>query len=210
MGQMDGQMQRFEDGRKREEFEAMTRPHLDALFRTALRMTGQRQAAEDLVQEACLRAFRGFHGFVAGSNYKAWLFRIMTNAGIDEAKRRRRFTLVPLDPASPDGEQGREQDWPESTSSDPETRLHNKSFRDDALKATAQLAPDLRLVVILAVFEEFTYAEIAEAVGCPLGTVRSRLSRGRQQLQAMLRRYRGAEDIEPRSGGTAAAAEWIE
>ncbi len=210
-------MQRIGESRRREEFEAMTRPHLDALFRTALRMTGQRQAAEDLVQEACLRAFRGFHGFIAGSNFKAWLFRIMTNACIDEAKRRRRMTLVPLDPASPEGEQIGEAESRGSVPADPETSLHNKSFRDDALRATARLAPDVRLVVILAVFEEFTYAEIAETMGCPLGTVRSRLSRGRQQLQAMLRRYRGAEDPKPASaheprpsGGAAPAADWME
>ena len=196
----------------------MTRPHLDALYRTALRMTGHRQAAEDLVQEACLRAYKGFHGFLPGSNYKAWLFRIMTNAGIDEAKRRRRLTLVPLDPLSPEGEHLGEADRRAANPADPETSLHNKSFRDDALRATAQLAPDVRLVVILAVFEEFTYAEIAETLGCPLGTVRSRLSRGRQQLQAMLRRYRGAEDphpdrsLEPRphGDGESPAAEWIE
>jgi RNA polymerase sigma-70 factor (ECF subfamily) len=175
--------------RKQAEFEKLTRPHLDGLYRAALRMTVQVEAAEDLVQEACLKAYRAFHTFRKGTGYKAWLFKIMTNTYIDTCRRQREPWKVDYE-TLPQGEETLSNSQKSLLpSADPETSLLYKSFRDDALRAIASLSPEVRLVVVLAVFEEFSYEEIAQVVACPVGTVRSRLNRGRHQLRAYLREY---------------------
>ncbi len=196
----------FTEARRRRKFEAMTKPHLDALYRTARRMTGHAQTAEDVVQETCLKAYRGFHTFQAGTNYGAWLFRILTNTCIDWRRRRGIGETVDLH-ALPDallgadvGSATRDRYEP-----DPEASLLVAEFRRDVMGAIGRLSPELRMVVLLAVFEEYSYAEIAEAVGCPVGTVRSRLNRGRRQLQADLAAYRrGATDPIPLADARAA------
>jgi len=189
-------MLRFGKRGKREEFEAETKPHLDTLYRAALRMTGSAEAAEDLVQETCLKAFKGFDQYQSGTNYRAWLFKIMANSFIDQHRRQPKATIVALDPYLLGDETP--ADWPMATAADdPEEQLRGKSFRDAALRAMERLSPEVRLVVALAVFEEASYAEIAEILGCPIGTVRSRLSRGRQQLQVELRAYARDQDTKP-------------
>lgn len=184
----------FTEARRRKKFEAMTKPHLDALYRTARRMTGNAQTAEDVVQETCLKAYRGLDGFQVGTNYGAWLFRILTNTCIDWRRRRGIGETVDLH-ALPDAMLGGDvgsatQDRREP---DPEAHLMVAEFRRDVMGAIDRLSPELRMVVLLAVFEEYSYAEIAKAVDCPIGTVRSRLNRGRQQLQAELSAYRTVE-----------------
>ncbi len=185
---------------RQEAFETKTRPLLDSLFRTALRMTQEKQAAEDLVQDTCLKAFRALHRYEAGTNYRAWIFKIMTNTCIDRRRAQPEPLVLDIEDLSAGlqqggaGRRGAEQmatvlPFPALSGSDPELDLHQKNFRDAALRAVSKLSPELRIVVVLAIFEEFSYAEIADVVGCPIGTVRSRLSRGRQALQEDLVRF---------------------
>ncbi len=148
-------------------------------------MTGDHQMAEDLTQDACLRAYQAFGSFRKDSNFKAWIFRIMANQWTDQMRRQARNPCV-------DGG-SKEADFALavhcSKNDQPDVQLLYKTFRSDAFRAMMQLPPDIRLVVSLALLEEFSYQEIAELVNCPVGTVRSRLSRGREQLQRELKDY---------------------
>jgi RNA polymerase sigma-70 factor, ECF subfamily len=207
----------------REAFEAMTRPHLDSLYRTALRLTGQREAAEDLVQDTCLKVYRSFEAVSEVNNYKAWLFRIMTNGYIDRVRRKTEISLSELEHAHDaddrsvllgDGAQLDHVDTELSARghaavvADPEASVQSKAFFECVLRAIDRLAPDVRAVVVLAILEECRYDEISEMLGCPVGTVRSRLSRGRQQLQAALAAYSpyGADDSSLSRTACAAAS----
>lgn len=165
----------------RTRFEILTRPHVTALWRVALRMTGDRDAADDLTQEACMRAYRAFDRFEEGTNYKAWLLRIMTNLCLDLLRRRARSTLVPLDE---DGDHA-----PSVEADRPDAQLIRKRFREELACAMDKLTPEVRLVVSLALLKGLSYQEIAEIAGRPVGTVRSRLNRGRKQLQQDLQHY---------------------
>ena len=170
----------------RDEFDHLVRPHVDMLYRTALRMTADTHTAEDLVQETCLRAFRAFDSFKPGTNFKAWLYRILCNLTIDNARRNANVSFVEWD------DQEANDIWTSSHSSigrSPEVHVLHQSFMNDAFKAMTHLSPEIRIVVALAILEDFSYSEIAETVGCPVGTVRSRLSRGRKQLQEELGEY---------------------
>ncbi len=176
-------------------FEDLTRQHLRALWRTALRMTGDSQTAEDLTQETCLRAYRSFDSYEDGTNYRAWIFRIMSNLCTDHLRRQARAPFVSLDAdaaATALSSYCSEADRPD-------VRLLHKTFRSDAFVAMGRLSPEVRLVVSLALVDGCSYQEISQIADCPVGTVRSRLSRGRQQLQEDLKEYTPA-------GGTAAAA----
>lgn len=166
----------------RQTFERHVRPCLAPLYRTALRMTGDASAAEDLVQDACLKAYVGFDGFREGTNFKAWLFRIMTNRFIDTKRGAAR--ALALDPRDMDVDGL--SDANAQASGNPEVHILYKSFKTEAFRAMDTLPPDIRAVVALSLLGEFSYQEIAEFVGCPIGTVRSRLSRGREQLRDRL------------------------
>ena len=170
-------------GDDRTRFESLTRPHVTALWRVGLRMTGDRDAADDLTQEACLRAYRAFDRFEEGTNYKAWLLRIMTNLCLDLLRRRARAVLVPL------GEDGDHAPSVAPENERPDAQLIRKRFREELAHAMDKLPPEVRLVVSLALLKGLSYQEIAEIAGCPVGTVRSRLNRGRKQLQQDLRHY---------------------
>lgn len=164
-------------------FEVLTRPHIAPLWRVALRMTSDRDAADDLTQETCLRAFRAFDRFEQGTNYRAWLFRIMRNLCLDHLRRRARSPLVAF---------GEDYDPAQSLAPEadrPDAQLVRKRFREEMARAMQRLPPAVRLVVSLALLEGLSYREMAEIVGCPVGTIRSRLSRGRAQLQQDLKDY---------------------
>ncbi len=167
----------------RTRFEILTRPHVAALWRVALRMTGDRDAADDLTQEACLRAYRAFDRFEEGTNYKAWLLRIMTNLCLDLLRRRARSALVPFD------EDGDHAPGVPPEADGPDAQLIRKRFREELACVMDKLSPEVRLVVSLALLKGLSYQEIAEIAGCPVGTVRSRLNRGRKQLQQDLKHY---------------------
>jgi RNA polymerase sigma-70 factor (ECF subfamily) len=162
--------------------------HIDALYRTALRMTRNASDAEDLVQEAYLRAFRSLHQFTEGTNLRAWVFRILTNTYINEYRRRqRRPNSSSLDgieefylydhlidsPVQPGHER-------------PEDVVLEQLTIDHVTQAIDGLPEEFRQVVLLADVEGFSYREIAEIVGIPVGTVMSRLFRARRRLQRQL------------------------
>jgi RNA polymerase sigma-70 factor (ECF subfamily) len=172
----------------RAELEAEALSYIDSLYRTALRMTRNPADAEDLVQEAYLRAFRSLHQFRVGTNLRAWIFRIMTNAYINEyRKRSRRPTSASLD----DLEEFYVYDHlidsgVQPTSERPEDVVLNQLTAEDVLEALDDLSDDFREVVVLADVEGFSYREIAEIMDIPVGTVMSRLYRARRRLQHSL------------------------
>jgi RNA polymerase sigma-70 factor, ECF subfamily len=169
------------------EFEHETLPHMDALYNFALRLTNDPDEADDLLQETYLKAYRFFDKFEKGTNCKAWLFRIMKNSFINIYRR------VSKEPDKVDYNEVEEfydtirADT--SASSDMEEQLFSNLLDDDVSHALEALPEEFRTVVILCDIEEFTYEEIAEFVDCPIGTVRSRLHRGRKMLRAELIDY---------------------
>ncbi|OGG54794.1 MAG: hypothetical protein A3F84_21780 [Candidatus Handelsmanbacteria bacterium RIFCSPLOWO2_12_FULL_64_10] len=161
-------------------FEALVLPHLDALYGAAVRMTRHRQDAEDLVQETCLRAYRFLDRLEDEGRCRAWLFRILTNTFINLYRRAQR---APETVALEEGET-------EVRASEGEVSL--EAVMDDELKAALDALPDeYRVAVLMSDVEAFTYDEIAEILGCPVGTVRSRIHRGRNLLRTHLLRAAG-------------------
>jgi RNA polymerase sigma-70 factor, ECF subfamily len=172
----------------RTEFEALIEPVLPAVFRAALHMTRNRDDAEDLVQEAAVQAFRAFHTFSPGTNFKAWLFRITTNAYYQSHRRRQRQPeTTPLEEDIPLYLYARTAEAGlHSAGSDPAGLVLGKLDREQISAAIFRLPEEYRVVCALHFVEELSYQEIAEIVACPIGTVRSRLHRGRRLLQQAL------------------------
>ncbi len=173
----------------RDEFERLTMKHIDPLYSAALRLTKNDRDAEDLVQDTFLRAYRFFDKFERGTNIKAWLFKILTNTFINRYRRSVKERNIV---------EGSERDAVherfisrEATeyASNPEQFFFDRLLSDDVLRAVDALPIDFRLVVILADLQEFSYKEIAEILDIPVGTVMSRLFRGRRLLQKALARY---------------------
>lgn len=173
---------------KRKAFELEALPHMDALYRTALRMTKNQNDAEDLVQEAYVKAYRFWDKFEPGSNCRAWLFKIMTNIFINDYRSKSRTPVsVNVDDIDDNFLYGQLANLgPEDN---PERRLFAKIFDDDIKKAIEELPDDFRLVVVLSFLEGFSYQEIADIADLQLGTVKSRLHRGRKLLQKQLFDY---------------------
>jgi len=168
-------------------FEEEALPLLDQLYGGALRMTRNPADAEDLVQETYLKAYKAFDSFRPGTNLKAWLYRIMTNTYINAyRKKQRQPTQSPTEEIS---------DWQlYTTSSHDSTGLESaevealKNMPDGAIgDAMNQLSEDYRMVVYYADIEGLAYKEIAEIMDTPIGTVMSRLHRGRKQLRQLLK-----------------------
>src|SRR4051795_5904146 len=175
----------------RADFEREALPHLPALYGAALRMTRDPKDAEDLVQEALLRAYRFFDTFEAGTNCKAWLFRILTNVFCNQYREREREHVVMTEAESSDAnlEQFLGGAAQAGDGRDAEGALLGRMVSADVEKALAAVPPDFRMAVILADLEDFSYKEIAEIMDCPAGTVMSRLYRGRKILQGLLYDY---------------------
>lgn len=172
--------------RNRYELEALV--HLDALMRTARRMTKSESDAEDLVQETMLKAYRFFDKFEEGTNCKAWLFKIMTNIFINNYRSRSKapeaVAVEDIDDGFLYGQLAKNYGV-----SDPEKEFFSKIFDDDIKNAIKDLPEDFRIVVVLSFLEGFSYQEIAEITGLQIGTVKSRLHRGRKLLQKSLLDY---------------------
>ena len=170
-------------------FESDALQYLDQLYAGALRMTRNPADAEDVVQETYAKAYASFHQFTPGTNLKAWLYRILTNTYINSYRKKQR------EPQLSDGE--RVEDW-QLARAESHTSSGLKSAEmvalenlpdSDVKEALQQLAPDFRLAVYLADVEGFSYKEIAEIMGTPIGTVMSRLNRGRTHLRGLLADY---------------------
>ena len=173
---------------KRQAFEKEALPHMDALYRTALRMTKNVGDAEDLVQEALVKAYRFWDKFETGSNCRAWLFKIMTNVFINEYRSKSRSPMsVNVDDIDDNYLYG--QLAANSDGDNPEKELFAKMLDDDVKKAIDELPEDFRIVVVLSFIEGFSYQEIADIADLQLGTVKSRLHRGRKLLQKELLDY---------------------
>lgn len=193
----------------REQFEALVGQHLDGLFGAALRLTRNRANAEDLLQEAFLRAWRSFHTFREGTNFRAWLYRILMNAYIDGyRKTSREPEIVEQDDIDEFYLYSKVQESDEyQRAGNPEQLLLANLMDANVVGALESLPEAFRSVVLLSDVEGFSYKEIAEILNIPIGTVMSRLHRARRQLQVKLweyarqARYVRADSPPPAGGG---------
>ena len=173
------------DARDRVRFEEEALELSDQVYQVARRLTGSREEAEDLVQETYARAFRAWRSFEPGTNLRAWLFRILTNLNIDRGRKIQRtpdtqpleehdyFLYNKLEEATPDG-------------TPDERRVLDRLSQNDAVSALAELPHDFRDVVLLVDLADFTYSDAAQILDIPIGTVMSRLHRGRRILKGTL------------------------
>src|SRR5689334_8358959 len=161
-------------GSAEERFETEAMPHLNDLFRTALRMTGERGQAEDVLQDVYLQAWRSFERFEAGTNCRAWLYKILFHCVSHQRRKWFRFPLLKDT-----------DDYLQTNLVQPES-VPQQVTDQDILAAVDEISPEFRNVVLLVDVEEFTYKEVAEILAIPIGTVMSRLSRGRAMLRKRL------------------------
>ena len=172
----------------RAEFEELLSPLLSMAYGTAVRLTRDRTEAEDLVQDAALLAYRAFATFQRGTNFKAWFFRILTNAFYSRHRKEKHEkanlstedvpALYLYNKTAEAGMHARE--------SDPGSAIMDKLDSEQVTTALEALPMEYRVVATLYFIEDFSYQQIAEVVECPVGTVRSRLHRGRRMLQKAL------------------------
>lgn len=167
-------------------FEATALVYVDELYATALRYTKNEKDAEDLVQETFLKAYTNWHRFEQGTNCRAWLFTILTNTFINKYRRRKKEReILQTDELRPAEQDFFNRDQSEYYHS-PERETINKSFTVDVQHALEELPDEFRMVVVLADLNDFSYKEIAHILGCPVGTVMSRLFRGRKLMRENL------------------------
>lgn len=173
-------------------FDAEALPHLDALYRVALRLTGDPSQAEDLVQDTMLKAYRSWRQYRPGSNAKGWLLTILRNTFINDYRRRKLEPIATdLEAVEPHAIYRAIEDV------DPEGAFFDRIVDDKVLEAIDALPPDFREVLVLSDMEGLRYGEIAETLQVPVGTVKSRLFRARRQLQAALYAYAVESGIIP-------------
>lgn len=176
-----------EEIQKQEDFEEEIVPHLDAMYNFALRLTSDPSDAEDLVQDTIVKAYRFFSSYEKGTNAKAWLFRILKNSYINNyRKQSKQPNQVDYDEVSSFYETIRAD---RTDTSDLEDKMFRELIDDDISNALEELPEDFRTVVLLCDVEGFTYEEIANMLDVPIGTIRSRLHRGRNLLKAQLKEY---------------------
>jgi len=186
----------------RTEFEKEALPHLDALYGMAMRLTGNERDAEDLVQDAVVKAFRFFHRFESGSNIKAWLFKVLVNTFYNTIRKQRNINRLHTE-AETDGHLDLFLSAATTAGRNAETDLLDRLAAQEIQAAIEQLPREFRLAVILSDVHDFSYKEIAEILECPVGTVMSRLHRGRRLLQKRLFDYAVEQGyVRPTADGT--------
>jgi RNA polymerase sigma-70 factor (ECF subfamily) len=171
------------DSSKRGRFEALTRPQLDALFRTARRIVGSAAVAEEVVQDTCLKAYERFDPADEPAQFRPWIFRILVNCSIDQIRRRGRELGLPLDGVPPTA---LEAVADLSASIAPDRIAESRELGQAIERALSDLAPELRAVVVLVLIEEMSYGEAAHSLAISEDLVRSRLSRARARLRERL------------------------
>jgi len=177
-----------EGGNRNTTFSQATLEHVDALYGFAMTLTRNETEAEDLVQETCLLAVRAFGQLRPDSNLKGWLFVLMRNAWLNQIRRSRsgpRF--VELDAGEPD-----RAPWFEDSYSDPHVQYVKKLEREEVRAAIDSLPRPYREIIVFRDIEGFSYKQIASILGCPTGTVMSRLGRAREKLRRLLAEWYSA------------------
>lgn len=188
------------------QFEAMVTPLLDGLFASAVRLTRNESDAQDLVQDAVMRAYRFFDKYQPGTNFRAWVFKILTNTFINSYRRSVKLKSL--------GDEGERQSVEAQffsadvteRAANPEEAILQRAQSADVLAAIDTLPIDFRMAVVLADIQEFSYKEVADILDVPVGTVMSRLFRGRKALQKVLLGAEGTE--KPAAGAAVDLNEW--
>lgn len=174
-----------------EEFDRLVKQYRQPIYRAAFRLMGNAEDAQDLVQETLLKAFRTFHQFEIGSHFDRWIFRIMHGVYADFLRKAtKRQEVLSLDALGREEEALSPYELLTDRSTDPAWQLEQREFSEPVQRALDALPEEYRTVIILCDVEGFTYEEISELLHCPLGTVRSRLHRGRQLLREHLKHLR--------------------
>lgn len=181
---------------REEDFEAAAMPHLNDLFRTALRVTGNRNEAEDVTQETYLQAWKSFHRFEMGTNCRAWMFKILFHVIKHHRRKWFKFNLRSV--------QSSEELVEDTLAYEPP--IPQSLTDEDVIAAFERIPVQYKEVILLADVEEFSYKEIAETLDIPLGTVMSRLNRGRKLMRSELSGYAKGYRIENAGGAVQSAA----
>ena len=170
-------------------FEREFYPQLDALHNFAMRLSGQENDADDLVQDTFLKAWRFIESYQRGTNAKAWLFRILRNSFINEFRKKSREPHTTDYSELDDRYTGSDEDHYVYTPVDLRVEVFKNLLGDEVTRALQALDVNFRLIILLSDVEEFTYEEISKILDIPIGTVRSRLHRARNELKSLLANY---------------------
>lgn len=172
-------------------FEAEALPHLDAVYRFALRLTGAPDQAQDLVQDTFLRAFKAWDQYTPGTQCKSWLFTICRNLYVRQWERGRRHDQIVAENTQPEapGSDTVNPLWSTVAEVDPAGAFFDAIVGEEVLKAIGALPEEFGTAVLLSDVEGMAYQEISDLLGVPVGTVKSRIFRGRRQLQKVLYEY---------------------